>query len=297
MKFLSQRKTTPGRQHRKRRRQVVGAPSAQAATEPRRRLVRASRRTYFDLYAPRTVITKLRTNSFWKEYRPKFLALALLVLFSAALYEFFAGDSFYVSQIVVNGSRLVPVADIEQTAGIRGWNLFYLNARDVEASIKKMPEVKDAQVSVDFPDLVQVQIVEREPRFIWQTPRGSYWVDDDGIAVRVRFDAPNLLTMKDLDSALIRPGDRVNPEAFNAAVNLRNLWRDGPREFEWSKAHGLTVHDSHGWLVYFGSPSQMADKLAALKIVSAQLTKDKHSIDYVDVGSGLPYYREVATKH
>lgn len=296
MKFVFEKRKTPGRQRGRRRRPVVGAPQSRESTAPRPRLVKASRRTYFNLYAPRTVITKLKTNSFWKEYRPKFLALALLIVFAAAIYEFFAGDMFYVSQIAVSGNRLVPVGDVEQAAGIRGWNLFYLNGRDVEAAIKKMPEVKDAQVSIELPDLVQVQVAEREPRFVWQTARGGYWVDDDGIAVRVRFDAPNLLTMKDLDSPAIRPGDRVNPDAFNAAVNLRNLWPDGPRAFEWSKAHGLMLRDSHGWLVYFGSASQMADKLAALKIVSAQLAKDKHSIDYIDVGSGLPYYREVATK-
>jgi hypothetical protein len=147
-----------------------------------------------------------------------------------------------------------------------------------------------------LPNEVQVQIDERVPRFVWQTRGGTYWVDDDGIALRARFNVPALLTMKDLDSTGTKIGERVNADAFNAAVNLRNLWADGPRAFEWSKAHGLSVRDGHGWLIYFGSASQIADKLAALKIVTAQLVKNQHPVAYIDVGSGLPYFQEVATK-
>ena len=83
----------------------------------------------------------------------------------------------------------------------------------------------------------------------------------------------------------------MNAEAFNAAVSLLNTWRGGPRSFEWSLIHGLAIRDEHGWLVYFGSANQIEDKLAALKVVAANLTKEKRTVNFVDVGSGLPYYQ------
>jgi hypothetical protein len=282
---------------RTRRRRPVGATAnVWGSNSSPRRVVKASRRTYFALYAPHGLITRMKAKGYWRERRPKFLAAALIGIFVLSLYQLFANDLFYVPQLTLGGNRVLSSADLEQATDIRGWNIFFVSTYDVEAAIRRLPEVKDVSVSVNLPNEVQVQIVERMPRFVWQTRAGTYWVDDDGIALRARFSAPSLLTMKDLDSGATKIGERVNADAFNAAVNLRNLWVDGPRAFEWSKAHGLAVRDGHGWLIYFGSASQMVEKLAALKIVTGQLAKNQQAIAYIDVGSGLPYYQSVATK-
>ena len=102
--------------------------------------------------------------------------------------------------------------------------------------------------------------------------------------------------VRDAEGKAMNFGERVNPDAFNAAVSLINVWKGAPKYFEWTKAHGLTLRDDHGWLVYFGSASQMDDKVTALNIVTSQLEKDKRNISFVDLGSGLPYYQEVAGK-
>jgi hypothetical protein len=102
--------------------------------------------------------------------------------------------------------------------------------------------------------------------------------------------------VRDSEGVQVKYGERINPDAFNAAVSLINVWNDAPRYFEWTKAHGLTLRDEHGWLVYFGSASQMADKVTAMNIVATQLLKDKRTVAFIDLGSGLPYYQEVATK-
>jgi hypothetical protein len=54
----------------------------------------------------------------------------------------------------------------------------------------------------------------------------------------------------------------------------------------------LGAREEHDWMVYFGHASQMADKLAALKIVTAQIVQDKRTINFIDLGNGLPYYQE-----
>lgn len=280
----------------RRRRKVVGASFHGRAAEEPRRVVKASRRTYFKLYAPLVALTQIRTGGYWRAHGAKILAAALVISFAFTLYEIFASDLFYVPQLTLAGNHILPASDIEQAANIRGWNIFFINASEVQAAIENLPEVKVAQVDVNLPNEIQVQVTERIPRFVWQARGKTFWVDDDGIALKVRFKSPGLLTMNDLDGSVGKVGERVNAEAFNAAVNLRNLWPNGPRSFEWSKAHGLAVRDSHGWLVYFGSASQMPDKMTALNIVTAQLVKDRHAIAYIDVGSGLPYFQEIATK-
>lgn len=282
---------------RHRRRRAVGAPKTMRDIEQaRRRIIKASRHTYFALYAPAVAINRWKTAADWRASRPKFAAAALFVVLVISLHQLFTNDAFFVTNLKVGGNRLLPPSEIEQAAGIRGWNIFFINSLEVEAAVEKLPEVKDARVTIDLPGQARVQIVERLPRFVWETSGASYWVDDDGIALRVRGNAPDLLTMKDLDSEATKIGERVNVEAFNAAISLRNAWRGGPKAFEWSKAHGLAIRDEHGWLVYFGSAGQMADKLTALKIVTTQLLKEQRAIAFIDLGSGLPYYQEVATK-
>lgn len=281
----------------RRRRSVGGSFSLRQVSPAPAKLVRASRQTYFALYAPRVSLKGLKSKAYHQANRPKFLAAVLLIIFALSLYEIFASDIFYVPNLALEGIHILPQGEVDQAAGIQGWNVFFVNDRDVAAAIKRLPEVKDVQVSTEMPNRVAVRINERSPRFAWVTKGSTYWVDDDGIAVRARFVAPSLLTLKDVDGTAVEIGERVSAEAFNAAVSLRNLWPKGPTAFEWSKAHGLAARDEHGWLIYFGSASQMADKLAALKIVTAQLAKDRHTIAYIDVGNGLPYYQEVATKN
>jgi hypothetical protein len=107
---------------------------------------------------------------------------------------------------------------------------------------------------------------------------------------------PNGWHVRDAEGKTVHYGERINPDAFNAAVSLINVWQDAPRYFEWTKGHGLTLRDEHGWLVYFGSASQMRDKVTALQIVTTQLLKDNRAVAFVDLGSGLPYYQEAAGK-
>jgi hypothetical protein len=117
-------------------------------------------------------------------------------------------------------------------------------------------------------------------------------VDEEGIAMRVRGRYPGLLTLLDADNAPVKLGERVDDEAFNAAVSLRNAWPQGPTVFEWTRLHGLGAREEHGWMVYFGHANQMTDKLAALKIVMAQIVQDKRRINFIDLGNGLPYFQE-----
>jgi cell division septal protein FtsQ len=288
--------TKSSTQGRNRRRRVVGAANVRAFTPAPRRTVRASRRAYFQLYLPRFSFNPWRTERDWHARRPRFFAGVLLILFALGLYQLFSNPVFYVDSPAFSGNRFLTPTELAQASGIRGWNIFFVDTHEVEAELKRLPAVKDARVTMSLPNHVQAQIVERLPRMVWETRGATYWVDDDGIALPARAALPGLLWLKDDDGAAVRVGDRVNTDAFNAVVSLHNAWQNGPRVFEWSQAHGLALHNEHGWLIYLGDASQMQDKLAALKIVTAQISQAQKTIAFIDLGSGLPYYQEVAAK-
>lgn len=295
----SKRETKTPRQTRRMR--VVGASAPVRLVQPEARLMPkksarqiTGKRATIDIAAPRITINPWRTARDWRASRPKFLAAVLIVALWFALYEMFNADIFFVSDLTVKGNRIVTRDETGRVAGIRGWNIFFVEPDAVVANVRTLPEFKQAQVYVDLPNLVEVFVTERNPRFVWEAGGKNYWVDDDGVAMRPRGMIANGWQVRDAEGAAVKYGERVNTDAFNAVASLINAWKQAPRYFEWTRAHGLTLRDQHGWLVYFGSANQMADKLTALQIVTSQLMKDKRQVTFIDLGSGLPYYQEVA---
>ncbi len=296
--------STPRRARRARK--VVGAASRVRvlSVEPRaqeksKRGVTArpsQKRATFDIAAPRLVIHPWQTQRDWKASRPKFAAGVLIVLLIAALYAMFNLDFFFITEPIVIGNKIVPREEIVQVSGMRGWNIFFVEPRVVENAVRTLPEFQDVQVYVTLPNTLEIYMTERTPRFVWEVAGKNYWVDQDGIAMRPRGMVNNGWHVRDSEGKPVQYGERINPDAFNAAVSLINVWKESPRYFEWTKAHGLTVRDEHGWLIYFGSASQMQDKFTALNIVTTQLLRDKRTVAFIDLGSGLPYYQEVAAK-
>jgi len=285
----------------RRKRPVVGASSRVrvVASEPREKTARprkVQKRATFDIAAPRIELNPWRTARDWRASRPKFFAGFMLALLGALLWASFNLDAFFVSQPAVIGAKIVPRQEIAQVAGVDGWNIFFVDPRAVERAVRALPEFKDVQVYVTLPNTVEIYTVERAPRFVWEVAGKNFWVDQEGIAMRPRGMVPNGWHVRDSEGKAVQYGERINPDAFNAAVSLINAWKAAPKYFEWTKAHGLTLRDEHGWLIYFGSANQMQDKLTALNIVTTQLLRDKRSVLFIDLGSGLPYYQEIATK-
>ncbi len=282
---------------RTRRRAKVGAaPNVRVYTPEPRRKVKASRRAYLQLYMPHFTFQPWKSETAWRASRPKFFSGVFLVVLLVALYQLFSNSMFFVDSPTFSGNHFLTRDELTLASGVQAWNIFFVNTNEVEASLKKLPEVKEAHVTVSLPNRVQAQIVERLPRLVWETRGQAYWVDDDGIALRARTTVPGLLRVKDTDDTPVKIGERVNVEVFNAVVSLYNAWQNGPRNFEWSRAHGLTVREEHGWPVYFGHANQMPDKLSALRIVTAQIVQARKAVAFIDVGSGLPYYQEVVAR-
>ncbi len=278
---------------RGRRRRKVGAAVRAITPEPHRK-VHASRRAFLELYWPRLTLTPWKDAAGWRVNRPKILAGIIVVVLLIALVELFNAPIFFVEGVTWRGNQYVGADELSQTLAVQGWSIFFLDPRELETRLLSRPEVQGAHVSLALPNSVNVELIERTPRFVWETNGATYWVDQNGIAFAVRANLSGLMWLRDLDGKPVKQGARINAEAFNAAVSLHNVWPDGPMTFEWSDVRGLATREQHGWLVYFGRAQQMAEKLTALQIVSAEIAKENKSINFIDLGSGLPYYQEVA---
>ena len=201
-----------------------------------------------------------RTTRDWKASRPKFAAAVLIVVLLAALYAMFNLDIFFVTDPrVVRQQNCAERRNSKSIGRARLEYLFCRAARGREA-VKALPEFQDVQTYVTLPNTVTIYTTERKPRFVWEVAGKKYWVDDEGIAMRPRGMVPSGWHVRDAEGKAIKYGERVNPDAFNAAVSLINVWKNAPKYFEWTKAHGLTLRDDHGWLVYLAAPAKWTTK-------------------------------------
>jgi len=227
----------------------------------------------------------------WNAQRVKILAGGLTLLIITVLFEFFNGDVFYVYGLQVTGVQYLTKAEIERASGAIGYNIFFVDRRQVERMLAKVPEVRSAQVTTGLPNRVVIEVDERQPELTWLRGAESYWVDGDGILFRARANLTQLPSIRDLDQTIVKPGQPALPAAIAAYRALHDAWHDAPRATEWSAARGLAYTDEHGWKIYLGDANEMAGKLAKLGAVVPQLVSRNARIQFVDLSKGDPFFQ------
>lgn len=230
-------------------------------------------------------------QAIWRDKAARIPGLLLAGLLLWVLYQFIDSDNFYVFEATVSGNSRASAEEIFQRAGIEGENVFFLNHSDIEARLQSMPTVKSAVVRCQLPASVDIQIVEREPVYIWQVGNTTYWLDADGVVMAPVEPAPDTITLIDTDAEAVQPGQRVSRDILDAAAELRK-WLPSKKTFQWSQVHGLSFQHDDGYAVYLGQADNLAEKMSTLTALSQGLADKKVVPKFIDLRfSGRPYYR------
>jgi cell division septal protein FtsQ len=227
----------------------------------------------------------------WNTQRAKIFAGVLLIFALVALFLMFDTDLFFVYDLQINGTHYLSTDEIQKASGIMQYNIFFVNSRDVEHALTKLPEVKSTRVNTIMPNQVIVDVEERKPEITWLRGNESFWIDSDGISFRARKNLPELPSVRDLDQSPVKLGQSVKLDALAAFWAFRAAYPDGPHSFEWSAARGLAFTDERGWKIYMGDAEEMAGKIAKLRALTAQLIAQNAKIKFIDLGKGDPYYQ------
>lgn len=230
----------------------------------------------------------------------RLVALAVLVGTAWVVYDAASSDRFQVRSVRVEGAKLLSQAEVERAAGVKGANLFWVDRGQVEARLRSLPTVLNAEVTPLLPDTVSVHIVERQPAAYWISGEQSYLVDSAGIILRTvdgaAVQAGGLPTVAQPEGPPLSPGDQVDAGALATSARLAGLLpRAGiqPLAFEWSADGGLEVPTQEGWRARFdGQRGDVERQVDALKSIRALLQKTRASAELIDVRYGdRPYYR------
>jgi hypothetical protein len=191
----------------------------------------------------------------------------IVVALSVALAMFFLTDFFYVRSVTVVGANYLDDSEVFRYADIAEMHIFWVNPDDVRKNIlAASPVIADAKVSVSWPpNMVTIEIEEREPALIWVQAGVTGLIDLQGRVLRFPPDTealPNLLRIL-ADTSLSGPPGVEAPipvDAVSGALQLRTLLA-GVGELRYNAEKGLGFREPGGWDVWLGVGTDMSNKL------------------------------------
>jgi hypothetical protein len=162
--------------------------------------------------------------------------------------------------------------------------------------LRLLPPVESANVSLQLPDQLLIEVKEREPVAIWQAGDIPFLVDRDGLVLAARPADKPLMVVRDTSGQQLGPGSRVNADAVRGAAVadglLSRTFGSQPRQYEYSAETGLNVVQAVGPRLILGGSDQLEWKVAAIQTIVRHLEATRGSAELIDVRfNDRPYFR------
>lgn len=197
-------------------------------------------------------------------FSPRALAGILAGIASVALFFLLTSPTFLVSVLEVRGLGYLSADAVAGAANVEGTNFFMLSPVEVEQGIlRRIPSVREANVSVDITGKVTVEVFERAPVLLWVQDGKSYWVDSAGVIFPVMMETPGLVQVDVIAGGPVISFDGlagIDPDQVVQALEIRLAFPDGI-EIIFDGRHGLGIIDANGWTVYFGFSGPIREKI------------------------------------
>jgi len=233
----------------------------QDVVRPRRKPARNTRRRFnIALHLPRTDIRSIHIP------RPRFgwrlLSFLLVAVFGTVLYLAFSLPELRVVEAQITGNKILDPAEVNSVMGVAGQPIFLLTPADLETRLRlNYPELVSVTVNVSLPNLVSVNVVERQPVIRWEQAGGYTWISEDGIAFKPRGEMSGLISVTALSAPPVEgsaSSDPTNPAPFISSEMvgaLKGLAGHVPpgATILYEAGSGFGWNDPRGWKVYFGT--------------------------------------------
>jgi len=244
-------------------RPVVVTRARKDITKPVRQPARKNARRRFQIALPHLPRANARSISI---PRPQFgwrlLSFILVAVFGSALYFAFNLPELRVAEAKLSGNQILTQAEMNSVLNITGQPIFTLTPSDLETRLRlNYPELASVQVTVALPNLVSVNVTERQPIIRWEQGGGYTWISADGVAFRPRGELVGLIPVVALSAPSVEgsgSADPLTPAPFISAEMvqaLKGLVAHVPpgTPILYEKGYGFGWNDPRGWRVHFGT--------------------------------------------
>ncbi len=192
----------------------------------------------------------------------RLLSFILVLLFGTGLYLFWTLPEFRVTSAQITGNQRISADEINSALGLDGYPIFLLPPEQIRMrALQAYPELASVEVTVSLPNIVTVDVTERQPVILWQQDEGYTWVDETGTAFRPRGEAGGLIVVQALGTPPAMStleDDPLAPPLFIAEDTVRAITSLAPHvppgtPILYHPTTGLSWTDGRGWQVVFGT--------------------------------------------
>lgn len=133
----------------------------------------------------RKKLQKNKLNQKQKKLIKKIVLYFLLIIFIVGII--FVFNKAKVLRVEIRGLKLIAPITIIEEANLSDYNnksLFLIPKKEIKQRIEKNIRLQVESIKISFPDLLIVNIKERETLFLAESKNGIYEITDDGYIIR-----------------------------------------------------------------------------------------------------------------
>lgn len=244
----------------------------------------------------------------------RWISLGVLSLAIYAMSLIGLDENFYLTAIPVEGVISVPATEVVQASNLAGSHIFAADPGQAAQHImENVPGIISATVTLNWPNQVHINVTEDSPIAIWVEGSNQFWVTRTGRLIPARSQSLGLLMIQsevvveaagsetavatptadteETAVAAASPNMRFVPHDVLAGALLLKQLRPNIDRLYYRPSSGLSYQDGRGWRVYFGTGSDMTQKIVVYETIVEELLAQGLTPQYVSVSNQeKPYY-------
>lgn len=209
----------------------------------------------------------------------------------------YLGTTLEIKYVEVSGNQSLTEAHVLEVSGVaEGASLLWTSLRRAKARLESDLRIRSARLQREFPDKVRIEIAEREPFAILQSPTGWHLVDAEGV-IFLSIASPKEHSGAGLPTILLNSNSKEGEWATQAVACLQKaggLWREEVVGVEVSSTGSLALRLDSGLLVRLGA-GPYSDLAGKIDLAAEILRRDSELCsrgEYLDVSCpGAPACR------
>ena len=195
-----------------------------------------------------------------------------------------------VREVEVVGAVAASERDIIDRVDFWDERMLTVSFREAERAITEIPLVASVEIERDWPGTVRITVHEREPWGSWEQAGLRYTIDREGYVLGHGTPPPHSTTIVSNESFSLRPGDRIDHHAVDAAAAINEQIERalGTRavELTYSPDEGIRVRTADGQTALLGDSSGIAYKLAVWARIAEEATAQNITYSTIDLRFG-----------
>lgn len=145
------------------------------------------------------------------------VGILVVALAGFLVWLFLLSTTFSADETVVEGEQLLTSDAIKEAAAVpKNVPLARLDTGAIRKRVEELPEVRSAEVKVDYPNAVRIEVSERVAIFQLAKDGAFAWIDAEGVEFRTGQARSKSLP----EAKLTRDGTRIRRDVATVATHI-----------------------------------------------------------------------------